>query len=97
MNIAIFKSRTGDQVMVDSNSEIAFGPTFGEDEDPQEFLDWLGAVDARNLASKRLSECVDTWRQEAKENEDEARAESYYSDTESTTLDEVCEKAKMLK
>ncbi len=68
--ITIFKSRTGDQVMVDSNAEMAFGPVFGEDENPQVFIEWalgLGYPDLRTASPDALSDLVDAWRKQAKE------------------------------
>ena len=72
MNIAIFKSTTGDQVMVDSNAEIAFGPVFGEDEDPENFLLWLQNHGYRyfymkDIDNNIMGRLVSGWRKEAKE------------------------------
>ena len=81
-----------------NTDEVAFGPVFGEDEEPQDFLDWLtgrGFTDARRLED--LSIHADRWREEVKENENEARAERVNTDTAATTLAEVQEKAKKLK
>jgi len=69
--ITIFKSHTGDQVMVDSNAEIAFGPVFGSDEDPQEFIGWLKHYHEWLYPEKcngaLLAGLVDDWRKEVEE------------------------------
>lgn len=101
MSIKVFTDITGQSVMYDSNSEIAFGPVFGEDEDPADFLEWLKSCnlwgDPAATEKDELSRLIDKWRKEVKENEDEAANERAMNDTEATTLDEVCYKAKMLK
>jgi len=101
MSIGIFTDgKTSQSVMYCNISEIAFGPVFGEDENPQDFLDWahrLGYPDVRTAASEVLGNLVDTWRararmraarKEVEENENEACAERYYSDTAAETQDE---------
>ena len=68
--ITIFRSHTGDQVMVDTNAEIAFGPVFGSDEDPQDFLDWLLEMDRKHislLTDEYISSLLEVWRKETKE------------------------------
>jgi len=90
--------------MYDDVKEYAFGPVFGTDEDPQDFLDWYdeevpeGFVqDVRKLRPITLSKLVDHWRKE-EENENEARAEIILSDpSAATTLTEQIENAKKLK
>ena len=65
---------TNQSVLIDDVEEMAFGPVFGEDEDPLEFLDWLNPSilkDARRLQDK-LSGLVDQWRKEVLDNESEA-------------------------
>ena len=32
---------TNQSVMICNTSEMAFGPVFGEDEDPQDFINWI--------------------------------------------------------
>ena len=69
MAIEILTDRdTNQSVMFCNTSEMAFGPVFGEDEDPLEFLEWLKDEDpifqgdARRLDSDDLSLFVDQWR-----------------------------------
>jgi len=90
--------KTGDKCMVDS--ETAFGPVFGVNEDPMEFIEWFNREHAGMRPQKcndiLLGSLIDDWRQEI-QNDNEAKAERVYSDTEATTLDEQCEKARKLK
>jgi len=72
---------TNQSVMFCNTSGIAFGPVFGEDEDPQEFLNWLeyrGFTDARRLED--LSIHVDRWRKQVEENEAEASGERHFTE-----------------
>jgi len=74
---------TNQSVMFCNIDEIAFGPVFGEDEDPLEFLDWcnegVGYQDVRRLSLDVLLESVEKWRKEAKENEAEASGERHFN------------------
>lgn len=45
----------------------AFGPIFYKDEDPQEFLEWLGRIDPRSLTDKELENKVYDWRKTLEE------------------------------
>jgi len=70
MAIEILTDRdTNQSVMFCNTSEIAFGPVFGEDEDPLLFMDWLadsqGYTDARRLKVNDLVDWVDKWRKES--------------------------------
>ncbi len=71
MSIKIFTDRTGQSVMYDSNSEIAFGPIFGEDEDPADFIEWLEdnrfEANPRRFKETELVWVVDKWRRDCKE------------------------------
>ena len=72
---------TNQSVMICNTSEMAFGPVFGEDEDPLEFIEWLekrGFTDARKLDDLSLQ--VDKWRKEVKENEAEASGERHFTE-----------------
>ena len=96
--------KTFESVMYDESTEIAFGPVFGTDEDPAEFMEWFKGlppftqkVGILGLIARDLSELVDRWRTQTEENENEARSERYYSDTARTTLLEQMEKARKLK
>jgi len=86
MSIDIFTDRTGQSVMYDSNSEIAFGPVFGSDETPQDFLDWLNVKGIRPnffYPQQVVLVCyVDTWREEVKESEAEAAGERAMNEPE---------------
>jgi len=105
--IKIFVDKdTKQSVMIDDVKEYAFGPVFGTDEDPQDFLDWcenskewgqwLNVKNIRYHEEKTLVFLVDKWRKE-EETENEARAERVYSDTAATTLSEQMENARKLK
>jgi len=76
MSIEILTDRdTNQSVMFCNTDNIAFGPVFGEDEDPQDFLDWahrLGYPDVRTAAQEVLGGLVDNWRKQVEENENEA-------------------------
>lgn len=48
-------------VIYDSVTETAFGPVFGRDEDPNDFLEWL-EKDARLYTDKELWSLVGDWR-----------------------------------
>jgi len=103
MAIKIFVDNTTLQsVMYDDVEEYAFGPVFGSDEDPAYFLEWAEAemifpqYDITKLKPHVLSDLVDKWRKEVKENSNEERAERYYSDTEATTLTEICDNARRI-
>lgn len=73
MNIKIFTDRSGQSVMYESNSEIAFGPIFGEDEDPADFIEWLEdnsfETNPRRFKDTELVWVVDKWRKEIKQQE----------------------------
>lgn len=105
MAIKIFIDIDSSQsVMYDDVEEYAFGPVFGADEDSHDFLEWAESIvaifqqkDVRNIDRAKLGHWVDLWRQEVKDNENEARAEAHYSDTAAATLPEQMEKAKKLK
>ena len=56
---------TNQSVMYDDIEEYAFGPVFGEDENPMEFIDWCeedGYMEIRSLSSEHISNLVDRWR-----------------------------------
>jgi len=100
MNIETFIDRTGQSVMVSEGT--AFGPVFSEDEDPQKFINWAFVMGQskeiiRTADPDALEALVGKWRKEEEFNENEARGEKYYSDTEATTLPEIMEKSKGLK
>jgi len=105
MAIKIFVDKdTFQSVMYDDIKEYAFGPVFGTDEDPQDFLEWYDeevpegfTPDVRKLHPSTLSKLVDNWRKEVEENENEARAERVYSDTTATTLNEQMENSRKVK
>ncbi len=79
MSIEIFTSRTGDKCMVSyGDPEIAFGPVFSADENPQDFIEWLKDSpreypDVRVLLNQPyiINSYADEWRMEV-ENEAEA-------------------------
>lgn len=79
MAIEILTDRnTNQSVMFCNTSEIAFGPVFGEYEDPLDFLDWVNdggkieqPLDVRRISSEYLSNLVDNWRKQVEENENE--------------------------
>ncbi len=83
MSIKILTDKdTFNSVMFDEATEIAFGPVFGEDEDPRDFLSWVnGSVtniseyDVQRMRPHVLSILVDDWRKQVKENEAEAAGE----------------------
>ncbi len=52
-----------------STSGWAFGPVFYSDEDPQEFLDWLGDEDPRRFKDQELENKVYEWRKSLEINE----------------------------
>jgi len=63
-----------------NTDEIAFGPVFGAEEDPQDFLDWYEDstkasryIDVRRLTATYLTHLVDEWRKEVEENENEEK------------------------
>lgn len=88
MSIEILTDRdTNQSVMFCNTSEIAFGPVFGEDEDPQDFLDWveteltiLSKDEIHQIKSYVLSKFVDQWRKQVEENEAEASGERYFTE-----------------
>lgn len=85
MSIGILTDRdTNQSVMFCNTSEIAFGPVFGEDEDPQDFLDWLadsqGYTNPRRLKVNDLVDWVDKWRKQVEENEAEASGEKHFTE-----------------
>ena len=75
---------TNQSVMICNTSEMAFGPVFGEDEDPLEFMDWCKesafCPDFRRVSDDTLSGLVDTWRKEVEENEAEASGERHFTE-----------------
>lgn len=50
-------------VIYDSVTMTAFGPVFGRDEDPDEFLEWL-PQDARSYNGQELWSLVGDWREQ---------------------------------
>ena len=52
----------GYQCLYCSVTMWAFGPIFYENEDAEEFLDWLKPVDPRSLTDKELENKVYEWR-----------------------------------
>ena len=78
MSVGIIQDRrTGQSVMYCTTEDRAFGPVFQEEEDPQEFLDWLRAsdipwsvgahvegdgTDPRHYPAGELEEVVKHWR-----------------------------------
>ena len=64
---------TNQSVMYDDIEEYAFGPVFGEDEDPAKFLAWI-KEDPRFMNVSIIS-LVDSWRKEIEENKAEASGE----------------------
>ena len=48
-------------VMICNTVDVAFGPVFYEDEDAEQFLEWL-LVDPRTLSDRDLSAQVGEWR-----------------------------------
>ena len=99
--IKILTNERGESLMYEDSTEIGFGPLFGDDEDPQDFIDWAkeeeGWYHLNRISDVAVGVLFDCWRKMVKENEEEARAERVMSDTEATTLDEQCAKAKGLK
>ena len=100
--IKILKGPEG-SAMYDEETEIFFGPLFALDEDPDDFIEWLknSPREYPNVSVLRnqsfiLNAYIDEWRTEL-ENDNEAKAERYFSDTEATTLDEQMEKARKMK
>ena len=66
---------TNQSVMICNTSEMAFGPVFGENENPLDFIGWCeedGYREIRSLSSEHLSNLVDRWRKEVFDNESEA-------------------------
>ena len=72
MSIRVIHSDEG-SVMYCPVSMTAFGPVFNAEEDPDEFLEWLGeyyqrrgapSTDARQLPVTRLVELVQEWRRQ---------------------------------
>ena len=73
MGVRVLRGDEG-SVLYCSVSLTAFGPVFAEDEDPDDFLEWLdrhygeagydGAVDARQLTEAQLAEDVAKWRRQ---------------------------------
>ncbi len=49
------------KVLYCNTSMVAFGDVFSEDEDPQEFLEWL-TMDARIYTPRELSQKMSEWR-----------------------------------
>ena len=92
MSIQILTDReTGNSCMYCNTTEWAFGPVFGEEEDPIEFLEWYNddqkesmtpPVDVRCLTDKVLEGLVDRWRVIVKENEAEAAGERHFTEPE---------------
>ena len=84
MTIEILTDKdTNQSVMICNTSEMAFGPVFGEYEDPLEFIKWLEPLilrDARRLDPDKLSDFVDNWRKEVEENEAEASGERHFTE-----------------
>lgn len=56
---------TGDnrQALYCDTTEVAFGPTFGVEEDVESFIQWLD-VDPRAISVSALIERVDEWRKQ---------------------------------
>jgi len=88
MSIKIITDKnTVQSVMYDEATKIAFGPVFGADEHPQDFLEWFAfqAYEESNvqmLFPGTLSRFVDKWRTEVKENEVEAAGERAMNEPE---------------
>ena len=86
MAIEILTDRdTNQSVMFCNTSEMAFGPVFGEDENPLEFLDWWKEnypdyPDVPNESPSVLSAMVDKWRKIVEENEAEASGERHFTE-----------------
>jgi len=94
VSIEILTDRdTNQSVMFCNTSDIAFGPVFGEDEDPQEFLDWIDdkkmiqmgakgieSLDVRGISGEYLSTLVDNWRKQVEENGAEASGERHFTE-----------------
>jgi len=84
MGIGILTDRdSGESVMYCNTDEVAFGPVFGADEDPAEFLEWLGHEtdkDARSVERNPLCDFVVRWRNEVEENEAEASGERHFTE-----------------
>lgn len=64
----------GYSCMYCSTTMLAFGSIFYEDEEPDEFLEWLEPQDPRSLTDKELSEKIHEWRN-LKEKEEKQIAE----------------------
>lgn len=87
MGIEILTDKDTNQIVMFCNtSEMAFGPVFGEDEDPWEFLNWLNTEesllqhDVTKLMPHVLSSFVDDWRKQVEENEAEAAGERHFTE-----------------
>ena len=91
-------------VMFCNTGMVAFGPVFGEEEDPQDFLDWYDKnycktdnIGVRMLSDQNLLGFVERWRKETSENEAEEASVRYFNDTEATSYTETLEKSKRVK
>ena len=62
MSVQILRdTEDGSKAMYCTTTDWAFGPIFGEDEEPDEFLDWL-VTDPRKLTDPQLILKVAEWR-----------------------------------
>ena len=68
MGLRILKGDDGYQCLYCSTTDWAFGPIFYDNEETQDFLDWLGK-DARSLKDNELAHAVANWRIERQKND----------------------------
>ena len=69
--ISILTDINGQKAMYETSTEIFFGPLFGVDEDPQDFLDWLQNHGYRyyymkDIDNNIMGRLVTGWRKEVK-------------------------------
>jgi len=64
MGVRVLRDKDGDSCLYCSVTMWAFGPIFYENEEPDDFLDWLKPTDARSLTDKELENKVYDWRRE---------------------------------
>ena len=64
MGVHILEDKDGQKALYCSTTMHAFGPIFYEDDDPEDFLEWLKPYDPRNLADQVLENKYYEWRRE---------------------------------
>ena len=66
MGVRILEDKDGMKCLYCSVSMVAFGNIFYDEEDPQDFLDWL-ETDPRKLKDKELENEIYEWRKQTEQ------------------------------